>query len=123
MTMLDTVDGAHLLHQAATWRTYGDNGQLRTVYLDEMTPGHRLKVLAWLREHAVELLDAEKTAVARQWRRGASTDADYAYAITALEAASPEMWIEEQALVRRLCQLGARPPTLRRRGFLRRFTR
>lgn len=123
MAMLDAPVGPQLLHQASIWRAYGDNGMLQTMFLEEMTPAHRVRVLERLRELAPELLAAEMTYTARRWRLGFISDRDHAYTMAAIENASPEMWIEEQALVRRLRQLGARPASYQRRGLLRRLIR
>lgn len=121
--VLDPPIGPRLLHQASIWRAYDDTGQLRTVFLEEMTPAHRTRVLALLRDKAPDLLAMEKRSVSRLHFQHEICLDQYVEAMAALEATTPAVWIEEQPITRRLRQLGARPATLRKRGLLRRWRR
>lgn len=105
-------DLLHLLGQAVIWRSYGDESRLVTLYLDAMGTRHQRRVLAWLREHARMLRDFYADDLTQQQRMGKLELEEWGALLAALDATSPEVWLEEQPLVRRLVQLTPRPPAL-----------
>jgi len=114
-----TPVGVHLLDQATVWHAWGDHGQLVELWLEDMTPAHRARVLGWLRAHAADVQQRAMDEVSRQQRRGQLTDDEFAAASRQLADVDPRTWIEERPLVRRLA---AMQPRAHRpgRGILRR---
>lgn len=119
MTPLATPQGVVLLDQADHWHAWGDEGQLVQLRLDDMTPSHQRRTLAWLRDHAVQLHGQRKDVSVRLHRRGLLTDGEFADEQRYLDALDPAVWLDDQPLVRRLVQLIPRAPApVRRRRYL-----
>lgn len=114
---------AHLLHQADHWATWNAGGQLVRVRLDDMSPDHRRRTLAYLRAHAEFFRCRELDALARLYRIGKLSTAEYGAESSYLEALDPHVWLDDTELVRRLVQLTPTPPAppRRRRLLPRRF--
>lgn len=102
---------------ADTYWLARDGDRLSLIAVDDMTPDHQQRLLAWLRSHAREVHWFARAAVKAQWRRGEITDIEKATRLTLLGAV-PELWLEDTALVRRLCLLVARPPRRERTRWL-----
>lgn len=112
-------DVVALLGQAIIWRSYGDEGRLVTRYVDDMGTWHRRRVLRWLREHAPMLRDWHADELTRRQRLGKLTLHQWGAELAALDATSPEVWLDEQPLVRRLAELTPSTPVPVRRLFIR----
>lgn len=108
MIRVATPVGVHLLDQATVWHAWGDDDQLVALYLEDMTPRHRTRLLAWLRERAEELQGRAMDEVARQQKRGELTDAEFAAAAEQLVGIDARTWLEERPLVRRLQEMQPR---------------
>ena len=122
MIPLQERDLVALLEQAASWRSWGDDGRLVTQLLEDMSPRHRAQTLAWIRGHAEILINNRKAAVSRAHERGFLEDVEMAHELAYLDALDPAVWVEDQSLVRRLVALVPREP-LPARGVLGRVWR
>lgn len=111
MTPVDDPDVVALLGQAVIWRSYGDEGQLVTLYVDDMAPAHRARVLAHLRSRAHQYRDNAADRITLRERMGYLDHAEWIAALRKLDRQPAEMWLEEQPLVRRLVQLTPRQPS------------
>lgn len=111
-----------LLEQQTIWRSWGDHGRLVEQLLDEMSPAHRARVLAWLRANAAVLIDGRRDAVATAHKRGFLEDVEMAHELAYLDTLDPAVWVEDQPLVRRLVAMVPREP-LPARGVLGRIRR
>jgi len=110
---------AHLLHQADHWATWSDGGQLVRIRLDDMSPDHRRRTLAYLRAHAEFFHTRQLDTLGRLYRRGGLSDREFGDETAYLRALDPHVWLDDTALVRRLVQLTPTPPApARRRRFL-----
>lgn len=114
---------AHLLHQADHWATWNDGGQLVRIRLDDMSPAHRARVLAWCRNNAEFLHTRALDMATRLHRRGVTTAEEFARDVAQIQDVAPAVWVDDTALVRRLVQLTPTPPAppRRRRLLPRRF--
>lgn len=111
---------AHLLHQADHWATRDDADRLVRIRLDDMSPAHRARVLAWCRNNAEFLHTRALDMATRLHRRGVTTAEEFARHVAELQDVPPPVWLEETVLVRRLTQLTPRRP-LAPRGLITRI--
>lgn len=111
-----------LLQQTAIWRSHGDHAHLVTHLIDDMTPDHRARVLAWLRGNAELMQNLHRDHITRLYKRGLLSVEEFAAELAYLDAMPAAVWLEDQPLVRRLVQLVPREP-LPARGVLARIRR
>lgn len=112
------ADTARVMVNGTAWltRDFPDD-PLRLVDVDDMTPEHQRRLLAYLRAHAYEQHWFARKAIKEQFQRREIDAIQMATQLT-LIGAVPELWLEDTALVRRLVQLVAREPRRERQRWL-----
>jgi hypothetical protein len=118
LATLTPPDLHHRLHQGTAWLSYGDDGRLHRIDLDQMTDDHRARVTALLRQRAHQLHAAQRAYHLRQIKTGRDVH-QHLHDVAVLDRTPPAVWLDETPLMRRLRQLTPdQPPAPRRRRWL-----